>query len=217
MVVIRGDLVYDLGSKQRIVHESEEPITGVQLLSDEKVTTLFVSTTSRILKLGLSKKGQATPPKTVEDSGCDVGCMTFDKNIGDIVVAREDAIYTYTIDGRGPPKAYESPKSMVAIFGDYYALSCPPSRSSTKNSEDARRRFGGGASDALFDASTFVLLEPDLRLIAHTETLITPVRFLFEVWGDLYTVTAEGKVRKVSLRTIGYEKDAKLPSDLPIP
>ena len=87
--------------------ESEEPVTGVQLATDEKLTTLFVSTTSRIIKLGLSRRGQGLPPKTVEDSGCAVGCMTLDPNTGDVVVAREDAIYTYSLDGRGPPKAYE--------------------------------------------------------------------------------------------------------------
>ena len=44
VTVIRGDLIHDLGTKQRIVFESEEPVTGVQLAVDEKLTTLFVST-----------------------------------------------------------------------------------------------------------------------------------------------------------------------------
>jgi hypothetical protein len=175
------------------VFESEEPVTGVQLATDEKLTTLFVSTTSRILKLGLSKKGQGLPPKTVEDSGCALGCMSLDKNTGDIVVARQDAIYTYNLDGRGPPRAYESPKSLISTYQSYIALSCPPS-SSTRDPEAMRRRFGGDTSEALFNASTFVLLEPDLRVIAHTETLISPVRFIFEAWGDLFTMTQEGKV-----------------------
>lgn len=160
-------------------------------MEDEKITTLFVSTTSRILKLGLSKRGQGLPPKTVEDSGCAVGCMTLDPVTGDVVVAREDAIYTYTLDGRGPPKAYESPKKMIAVHQDYLALACPPATNIEPDS--MRRRFTNGA-DGLFDSSTFVLLETDLRIIAHTETLISPVKFIFEVWGDIFTVTEQGKV-----------------------
>ncbi|OAA78545.1 vacuolar protein sorting protein [Akanthomyces lecanii RCEF 1005] len=190
VTVIRGDLIHDLGTKQRIVYESEEPVTGVQLMEDEKLTTLFVSTTSRILKLGLSKRGQGLPPKTVEDSGCAVGCMTLDPVTGDIVVARDDAIYTYNMDGRGPPKVYESPKKMIAVHQDYMALACPPA--SSYEPDSIRRRFTNGA-DGLFDSSTFVLLEPDLRIIAHTETLISPVKFIFEVWGDIFTVTEQGK------------------------
>lgn len=195
VTVIRGDLIHDLGTKQRIVFESEEPITGVQLATDEKLTTLFVSTTSRIIKLGLSRKGQGLPPKTVEDAGCAVGCMTLDRNTGQVVVAREDAIYTYSLDGRGPPRAYESPKSMITLYNNYAALACPSSGASGRDPEAMRRRFGGGATEALFNASSFVLLDADLRVIAHTETLISPVRFIFGVWGDLFTINQDGKVR----------------------
>ncbi|PFH62494.1 hypothetical protein XA68_13396 [Ophiocordyceps unilateralis] len=192
VTVIRGDLVHDLGTKQRIVFESEEPITGVQLVADEKLTTLFVSTTSRIIKLGLSRKGQGLPPKTVEDAGCAVGCMTFDRGAGQVVVARDDAIYTYSVDGRGPPRAYESPKSFIALHQGYVALACPSSGAGGREPE-AMRRFGG---DALLEASSFVLLDTDLRLIAHTETLISPVRFILSVWGVLFTIDLRGKIHQ---------------------
>lgn len=194
VTVIRGDLIHDLGTKQRIVFESEEPVTGVQLATDEKLTTLFISTTTRIVKLGLSRKGQGLPPKTVEDSGCAWGCMTLDKETGDVVVARDDAIYTYSLDGRGPPKAYEAPKTLIAMYENYVALKCLPTGVNGRDPDSMRRRFGGGGNDDLFNATMFVLLEPDLRVIAHSETIMSPVRFIFDVWGDLYTMSEEGKV-----------------------
>ncbi|OPB39686.1 Vacuolar protein sorting-associated protein Vps11 [Trichoderma guizhouense] len=193
VTVIRGDLVHDLGTKQRIVYESEEPVTGVQLTTQESSTTLFISTVSRILQLALSRRGQGSPPKTIEDSGCAAGCMTVDPKTGDIVVARDDAIYTYRLDGRGPPRAYESPKRLVSMHNDYIAVAGPSSVSSSRDPEALRRRFGSATADGLFNAWTFVLLEPDLRVVAHTETLISPVRFILEVWGDLFTITEEGK------------------------
>jgi vacuolar protein sorting-associated protein 11 len=213
VAVIRGDLIHDLGTKQRIVFESEEPVTGVQLATDEKLTTLFVSTTSRILKLGLSKKGQGLPPKTVEDQGCAVGCMALDKSTGDVVVAREDAIYTYRLDGRGPPKAYESPKSLVAISRQYIALACPPASSNMRDPSAMRRRFGVSASDTIFNASSFVLLEPDLRVVAHTETLISPVKYIFDIWGDLFTLTQEGKVSQIQGRSVQSRKTGPVEVD----
>ncbi|KAG8413506.1 Vacuolar protein sorting-associated protein 11 [Metarhizium acridum] len=194
VTVIRGDLIHDLGTKQRIVFESEEPVTGVQLATDEKLTTLFISTTTRIVKLGLSRKGQGFPPKTVEDSGCAWGCMTLNKETGDVVVARDDAIYTYSLDGRGPPKAYEAPKTLIAMYENYVALKCLPTGPNGRDPDSMRRRFGGGGNDDLFNATMFVLLEPDLRVIAHSETIMSPVRFIFDVWGDLYTMTEEGKI-----------------------
>lgn len=193
--MIRGDVIHDLGTRQRIVFDSEEPVTGVQLMVDERLTTLFVSTTSRVLKVAIAKNGRGQPPKTVEDIGCGLGCMTQDPRTGDIIVARDDAIYSYTLEGRGPPKAYESPKKLIYTHGQYVGLSClPPSAGS--NDQSMRRRFGGGQGDAIFSASTFVLLESDLRVIGHTETMISPVRFVFEVWGDLFTMSEDGKVRK---------------------
>ncbi|KAH6679941.1 vacuolar membrane protein [Plectosphaerella plurivora] len=205
VTVIRGDLINDLGAKQRIMHESEDPVTGVEMIADPKsqLTTLFIATTSRILKMNISKKGQGYPPKTVEDAGCDAECMTFDKAAGEIVVARDDAVYTYTLEGRGPPRAYESPKKLVSVFNDYIALVCPPTSSPTdkKKGDSMRRRFGG-AADALFDAHTFVLLEPDLRVIGHTESLISPLKALFPIWGDLFLMTQDGKVHRYHEKTL---------------
>ena len=196
VTVIRGELVHDLGTKQRIVFESEEPVTGVELAWDsvQKLTTLFVSTTSRILKLGLSKKGHGLPPKTVEDSGCAVGCMTRDQNTDGVIIARDDAIYTYTMDGRGPPKAYESPKSKVDVYHEYVALACPPASSTAKDSEAMRRRFGSTTTNSLFNASSFVLLDMELRVIGHTETLMSPVGHFVDIWDDFYTILQDGKV-----------------------
>ncbi|KAG5978498.1 hypothetical protein E4U54_007032 [Claviceps lovelessii] len=197
VTLIRGDLVHDLGTKQRIVYESEEPVTGVQLAlaTDEKLTTtLFISTTTRILRLGLSRKGQGLPPKTLEDNGCAWGCMALDKETGDVVVARDDAIYTYSLDGRGPPKAYEAPKTLIEVYDHYIALKCLPSGANGRDPDAMRRRFGASGNDDLFNATSFVLLEPDLRIIAHSETMMSPVRFIFDVWGHLFTVTEEGKV-----------------------
>jgi vacuolar protein sorting-associated protein 11 len=167
----------------------------VELITDPKITTLFVATTERVVKLGISKKGQGLPPKTVDDSGCGAGCMTIDKKTGSIVVARDDAIYYYTMDGKGRPRAHESSKSLISIHGEYVAIVCPPSaNSSAKEPDPVRRRFGG-AADALLNANSFILLETELRVIAYTETLISPVKGIFHIWGDLHVLTQDGKVR----------------------
>lgn len=202
VTVIRGDLINDRGAKQRIVYESEEPITGVELHVDEKLTTLFVSTVSRILKLTIVGKGQGHPAKTVEDQGCAVGCMAVDRATGDIVIARHDAIYYYTLEGRGPPRAYEAPKELLSVYNNYVAIVSPPASTLARDPAMIRRRVGGSAADAIFNASTFLLLEPDLKVVAHTETLISKVVAVFELWGDLYTLTQDGKIHRYHEKTL---------------
>ncbi len=195
MTLIRGDLIHDTGTRQRIVYESEEPVTGVELRVDEKLTTLFIGTIARILKLNILGKGKGQPPKTVEDSGCGVGCMTVDQRTGDIVVARDDAIYYYTVDGRGPPRAYDAPKKSISVFQDYVAMVSPPPEIAHNGDQGIdRRKFGSSATDAIFSASTFSLLETEIRVVAHTETLLTAVHSVFSIWGDLHTLTQDGKV-----------------------
>jgi hypothetical protein len=191
VTVIRGDLIHDLGTKQRIIYESDEPITGVELHVEASLTTLFVATTSRILKLVISGKGHGQPPKAVEDIGCGVGCMAVDKRAGHIVVGRDDAVYSYTLDGRGPPTAYEGPKKLIAVFQDYIALVSPPTP--VGETDTMRRRFWGAAADSIY---TFTLIHPDLRIIAHSETVLSDVKHIFRIWGDLYILTQEGKVRQ---------------------
>ncbi|KAK0634333.1 hypothetical protein B0T17DRAFT_566796 [Bombardia bombarda] len=186
VTVIRGDLIHDLGTKQRIIYESDEPITGVELHVDASLTTLFVATTSRILKLVISGKGHGQPPKTVEDMGSGVGCMAVDKRTGDIVIGRDDAIYYYTLDGRGPPSAYEAPKKLVSVYQDYIAIVSPPTPAG-----ESDRRFWGSTADNIF---TFTLIHPELRIIAHSESVLADVQHIFEIWGDLYILTQDGKV-----------------------
>jgi len=200
VTVVRGDLVHDRGAKQRTVHESEEPITGVEFREESRIITLYVSTTSRILKLVISGRGQGQAARTVEDSGCAVGCMTLDKKSGDIVVVRDDAIYYYGIDERGPCYAYDGPKSLVTIYGDYVALVCPPTTHNTSNRSNNLRRFGGAQADEIFNTSTFTLLDTGLKFVTHSESSVSQVKTLFEIWGDLFSLTQDGKVRDYHYR-----------------
>ncbi|KAK0613291.1 hypothetical protein B0T14DRAFT_525967 [Immersiella caudata] len=196
VTVIRGDLIHDLGTKQRIIYESDEPITGVELHVEGGLTTLFIATTARILKLVVSGKGHGQPPKTVEDEGCGVGCMAVDKKTGSIVVGRDDAIYTYTLEGRGPPTAYEAPKKLISVYQDYIALVSPPTPAG--ESDGLRRRFWGVTADSIY---TFTLIDPELRIIAHSESVLTDVQHIFQIWGDLYTLTQDGKVYRYHEKT----------------
>ena len=198
VTVVRGDLVHDRGAKQRTVYESEEPITGVEFRDESRVITLYVSTTSRILKLVISGKGQGQGARAIEDAGCAVGCMTLDGKNGDIIVVRDDAVYYYGIDGRGPCYAYDGPKSLVSVFGDYIVLVSPPASTASSTKSNTLRRFGGAQADVLFNTSTFTILDTSLHFIAHSESLVSQVKTLFSIWGDLFALTQDGKVKHSS-------------------
>ncbi|KAI9892351.1 MAG: hypothetical protein M1814_001552 [Vezdaea aestivalis] len=201
VTVIRGDLIHDRGAKQRTVFESEEPITGVQFYIGAKVTTLYITTTGRILTLTITGKGQGQPARGLEDSGCDVGCVTLDERSGDLIVARRDAIFYYGPSGRGPCFAFEGSKSKLSLFKDYVALVSPPRIDNQDRTTRVLRGLGGSQADELFNSSTFTLVDPDLKLIAHTQTIISQVKEIFVEWGDLFVLMGDGKVFRYREKT----------------
>lgn len=168
-------------------------MTGVEFREGSKITTLYLATTGRILTLVVLGRGQGQPARVLEEAGCGVGCMTIDRKKGDIVVVRDDAIYYYGPNGRGPCYAYEGPKKLVSIYKDYIALVSPPQSTAAARSSPLRR-FGNDQADDLFHATTFTLLDTDLKYVAHTESIVTQVKALFVEWGDLFVLTLDGKV-----------------------
>ncbi|KAI9828141.1 MAG: hypothetical protein M1832_003668 [Thelocarpon impressellum] len=206
VTVIRGDLVHDRGAKQRTVFESEEPVTGVEFREGGKVTTLYLSTTGRILTLVISGKGQGQPARNLEDSGCGVDCMTVDRKNGDIVVVRDDAIYYYGLNGRGPCYGYEGPKRLVKVYKNYVAL-VSPSQPGAPSNPSGLRRFGTSQTDDIFNTTNFTLLDTDLKYVAHSEGLISQVKSLFIEWGDLFILTTDGKLYRYHEKTLQQKLD----------
>ncbi|CAG7932361.1 unnamed protein product [Penicillium olsonii] len=199
VTIIRGDLIHDRGARQRIVFESEEPITGLEV-QNGAITTLYISTTSRILTLVIAGRGQGQPARVLEDTGCGLGCMTLDKEGGDILIAREDAVYTYGPRGRGASYAFESPKTSIDAFRDYVALVCPPKAGSGKS--DPLRKYTANPGEEIFGTTTFTLLDTDLKFIAHSEALVSPMKQIFMEWGQLFLLTTDGKIFRYREKTL---------------
>lgn len=125
--------------------------------------------------------------------------MTVNSKTGDIIVVREDAVYYYTLEGRGLCFANDGVTSLVSAFQDYVALVSPPPVSGSGGSDSIRRRFGGTNTESLFNAARFTMVDPTLQIVAHSESLISEVKSVFQIWGDLYILTQDGKVRHIAI------------------
>ncbi|KAF2145667.1 uncharacterized protein K452DRAFT_243896 [Aplosporella prunicola CBS 121167] len=191
VTVVRGDLIHDRGARQRTVFESEEPVTGIAF-REGNISTLYIATTGRISTLVISGRGQGQPARALDEAGCGVGCMTVDKVTGDVLVARDDGIYQYGLNGRGPVYAYEGQKRMISTFKDYVAVVSPPKNNAIRS--PTLRAFGGSQTDDLFSTSNFTLLNTDLKFIAHQEALPSQIQTVFVEWGDLFVMTMDGKL-----------------------
>lgn len=204
VTVVRGDFIHDRGTKQRTVLESDEPITGLEF-REGTGTILYIGTTGRISTLVISGRGQGQPARALDEHGCAVGCMTKDAQSGDILVARDDAIYTYGPQGKGTSYAYPGDKKMVSLHKDYVTLVSPPQNNSLPRSASLRT-FGTAKTNDLYNTTTFTIINPELKIVAHTESLSSQVNSVFSAFGSIHILTQEGKV---SLLTSGDYYEAR--------
>ena len=204
VTVVRGDFIHDRGTKQRTVFESVEPITGLEF-REANVSALYIATTSRILALAITGNRQGTPVKTLDENGCDVGCMTLDPQSNEIVIAREDAIYTYGPRGKTSSYPYQAAKKLVSVCKDYVLIISPPKSNITKSA--ALRAFGGTQADDILNISSITILDTDLKFIAHSESLSSQVSTLFGIWGDIYLLTIDGKLSRYHEKTFQQKLD----------
>jgi tetratricopeptide (TPR) repeat protein len=198
VTIVRGDFIHDRGTKQRTVFESEEPITGLEF-REANTTALYIATTNRVLALAISGKAQGTPARTLDENGCAVGCMTLDPQSNEIIVARDDAIYTYGPRGKANSYAYEGSKKLVDVSKDYVLVVSPPA--SNIGRATGLKAFAGTRADEIFNTSTFTILDTDLKFIAHSESVSNQINHIFNIWGDIFLLTIDGKLYRYHEKT----------------
>lgn len=101
--------------KARTLFESpSEPVTalgfrekGSTEMDETQHLYLFVTTTNRVLSFQVSGRGSGSGPRTVDDVGANLNCAVVDWHYRDLIVARDEAIYMYSAEGRGPSLAFE--------------------------------------------------------------------------------------------------------------
>ncbi|KAK5112638.1 hypothetical protein LTR62_003953 [Meristemomyces frigidus] len=198
VTVVRGDFIHDRGTKQRTVFESEEPITGLEF-REAASTALYIATTSHMRSLAISGKAQGTPARVLDEHGCAVGCMTMDPQSNEIIVARDDAIYTYGGRGKAVPYAYEGAKKVVGVSKDYVLIVSPPKSNSAASA--MLRTFGGAQAEDILNSTTFTILNTDLKFIAHSESISNQVGSIISIWGDIFLLTIDGKLYRYHEKT----------------
>lgn len=99
--------------KPRTILESPtEPITGLGFREpggSEELPHLylFIVTTNRILCYQASGRGSGSAPVVLDETGGALGCADMDWRARNVLIARDEAIYLYEPEGRGPTVAYE--------------------------------------------------------------------------------------------------------------
>lgn len=196
VTIIRGDFVHDRGTRQRTVFESEQPITGLEFW-EGATTILVIATTDRISTLRVAKS-QAQAANFRNQSGCALGCMAKKQDNGNIYVARNESISVFSRRSDQPQKiVYHGEKKLIKLFKDHILLITPPQTTGVNNHSSntaIHRAFATNSTDNIFSSTSFVILDADLKTVAHSEVLSSQISTVFCVWDSVFLLTQDGKL-----------------------
>ncbi|KAJ3022002.1 Vacuolar protein sorting-associated protein 11 [Thoreauomyces humboldtii] len=210
VVLIRGDISRDRFTKSKIIHEGSEMVTGLGFYEDGKRTVLYIVTLARVLTCDTSNKDQK---RILEETGGEVDTvlLTPQDTHQEIVIGRNEAVYFYGLDGRGPCCSIDGQKTRLIWFRNYLAI---VSRETVNTAE----RHSALADLVVDDENSSVIEAPpsenspgtvltlyDLKnkFVAYNGTFMgsgykpQPIKAVLAEWGELLVVTADHKMYRL--------------------
>lgn len=196
VILVRGDLLRDRGAKQRVIYESNDPITGIQF--NEKEMVLYITTTSKILTVSTTGRNQGKPTQILSlKTGVDLSCTDIDKNTNDLIVGLPGAIRYYNHINKLSTINFDTPKLKIMKFD---------SQSSSKSSFllIVSPQHEDTATKALM---TRIIMLDLVNMYISFNILIpsTLINYVFTMKGDLYLLSADGVLYKLHEKPINQQ------------
>lgn len=118
VLLFKGDVTRERHSKSRNVFEGTKRVTGLVFKTMGKDVILFVVTDNSLHTVNITAKDAQMK---LDDLGAQPGCivMTDASQDNQLVIGRQDAVYFYQPDGRGPCLAFEGVKLQLHWFRGY--------------------------------------------------------------------------------------------------
>lgn len=139
VILVRGDMLKDRGSKQRVVYESTDPITGIHFNRMEEV--MFLTTTSKILTLLTTGRNQGKPLRILSGNlGADLDCSDLEFKTSRLVVANQEGLKFYNHVSKTQVINFNVAKrKILRIFKDYLLVVCPIEENSNNGKSSLTR------------------------------------------------------------------------------
>lgn len=156
-----------------LIVDVNEPITGLLFGSSEDV--LFISTPSCVLVSNIKTRSSRTAAP-LDDLGCSLNCLQPSPVASaSLVLAREEALYLYGMEGRRATYAFEGEKLFLRSFQNYLVL-CMNSKASA-------------------DANSITIIDLNLKFVAYKKDLHQGIIDVVKCDKTLFIICNDGKVR----------------------
>lgn len=221
IVLFHGDVTKQLRSKKSSpTRISDKPITGIVIRGETKInqtvklttggylnqnitqieTTAFISTQDEIFHVNLSEK--SFRKDQLDQTGCNPKCCCLvpgadGQSAGEnlFAVGRNNAVYFYQIDGRGPCLAFEGEKLVLHRFKSYLVIISRdlPTKGDPNALRGRRPQTSDNNSDIPSRPVNLNIYDIKNKYIAHSST-IPEIQEIVSDWGHLFVICTNGKV-----------------------
>ncbi|XP_015915607.2 vacuolar protein sorting-associated protein 11 homolog [Parasteatoda tepidariorum] len=184
VLLARGDITRERQSKQKVFKVSNNPLTGLAFRTHGKQTFMFAATNDEIYSFNLSVKDKET--KTLLDNhGCPPKCSILSdaKQDHQFVIGRQDAVYFYQHDGRGPCLAFDGEKILLYWFRSYLVVV----------GKDSKAVHSSAITSSPVHMNIVTVYDIQNKFIAYSAPLPAVVDVISE-WGSLYILSQDGKL-----------------------
>lgn len=220
IVIFRGDVSRQRYSKSnKPVEISQHPITGISIREDphqhdkpvltgiqsylyqnsakDKDSSAFIATVEEIFFLEVTDKSYSKFQIDTIGSKPKCCCLMNDaKNLSDslFAVGRDNAVYFYQTDGRGPCLAFEGKKLILHKFKNYLVVVSQDKSSQSLEMEFGNRRSSTDQTERdLIKMVNLNIYDIQNKYIAHT-SIVPEVLEIFSEWGILYLICTNGQL-----------------------
>ncbi|XP_033330810.1 vacuolar protein sorting 11 [Megalopta genalis] len=195
VMLYRGDLTRERKNKIKVLKGTGVSITGLAIRAMSKQTHLFVATTNSVFLYNVTVKDKEFK-SPLDSMGCSNKCSVLAESMQDshFMIGRNEAIYCYTPDGRGPCYAVEGQKIMLEWFRSYLVIISKesanvPRRTTTISAKPSTiEPIPQGA-----DKHMITLLDIQNKFIVFYAPMLS-VQAVLSEWGGFFILSGDSKL-----------------------
>lgn len=169
---IKGDIARERIKRFKLevyshTDKSQSSIMGMGFRVDGQATQLFAVTPTSVSLFSLQTEPYSR--NTLDQIGCNSNAVAMTDRSQELMIGRDEAVYFYEVDGRGPCWAFEGEKKFLGWFRGYLLCVIADHRS---------------------NKNTFNIYDLKNRLIAHSFVTKEVSQMLCE-WGNIILIMAD--------------------------
>ncbi|XP_045478377.1 vacuolar protein sorting-associated protein 11 homolog [Harmonia axyridis] len=188
LMLYRGDITRERSSKQKLLRDASSAVTGLAFKTTSTSNYLFLATDSSVIVYNITQKDKEEKVH-LDNIGCAKRCCVLAESIQEshFMVGRNDAVYCYTTDGRGPCYAIDGEKVMLEWFRSYLIIISKTNRPMAVNS------MNNGNQSSVLQGDCITVLDIHNKFIVFSATM-PRIKAVLNEFGSFYILDEDNKI-----------------------